>query len=719
MNTKKEFLVRYIIMGAFFIVFAFVFAGRLINIEITGQGYVTDTSYAEYRTRTEKIQALRGEIYDRNGKPLVTNEYSYDVYFEAGSMNGTNVVKNRIILSVLKAAEECGQYEKVSLPTYPFLELTNVSGTQTNYEYDPSFMATVYGGRLEKMLLELTEEEELPPASEAVELLLVRYGLVDSEGRLNYSKEKVTLLFGIRLDMELKNFSPLAPYTIVTDADMTLMTRLREDALRGVAIETKVERVYNYPGYASHILGRTGKIQAAKADYYTELGYPLDAIVGISGAEEAFESYLRGIDGEKTVIEDEYGNVIDEYVSKEAVPGKNVYLTLDIDLQIAAEKALESNIQLIVENAVASGEELSGEDANAGAMSVVKVKTGEVLALASYPTYNLATFNEDYEELRTNELSPMFNRALEGTYAPGSTFKPGVAAAALQEGIVGPYTLLPCNGPYKYYEDSGFTPACWVWNMRRGSHGLIDVTEAIQVSCNCYFYEVGRLLTIGTMNKYCTGYGLGQPTGIELDEKTGVLAGPEYRDENGLEAWTPGQTITAAIGQSDNLFTPLQISQYIATIINGGDRMSAHMLYEVHEFGSDEPIDSFEPQIIDDSVSLSESVVNIVKGGMKNVMEDGSAARVFRNYPITIGGKTGTAQVREDRSDNAIFTAFAPFSDPEIVASCVIEQGASGTDAGYAIKDVFDRYFGFETADAEAETEEADGEDENEAEAQE
>lgn len=707
MKRKREFLIRYIFVGAFFLVFALVFVGRLVNIEVTGQGYVTDTAYTEYRTRVEKVQAIRGEIYDRNGKPLVTNEYSYNVYFEAGSMNGTNLVKNRIILRSLKAAEECGENDRVVYPELPFLEIKNASGTQTNYEYDSAFMSTVYGGRLEKLLLEITEKEELPAASEAVKILLRRYNLTDKEGRLNYSEEKVRTLFSFRLDMELKNFSYLAPYTFIEDASMNLITRLREDAIRGVAVEIKVERVYNYPGYASHLLGRTGKIQAAKADYYKELGYPMDAIVGISGAEEAFEQYLRGVDGEKTVVEDEYGNVVDEYISKEAVAGKNVYLTLDIDMQIAAEHALANNIQLIVDNAVAEGEELSGEDANAGALSMVKVQTGEVLALASYPTYNLATFNEDYEALREDELSPMFNRALEGTYAPGSTFKPGVAAAALQEGTVSAYTQLPCRGIYDYYKDSGFTPACWLWNMRRGSHGMIDVTKAIQVSCNCYFYEVGRLLTIGTMNKYSKGFGLGQPTGIELDEKTGVLAGPEYREENGLEAWTPGQTITAAIGQSDNLFTPLQISQYIATILNGGNRYGAHMLYEVREFGTDEVVYIHEPEIIDSSVLLSQHVVNTVKNGMKNVMEDGSAASVFRNFPIAIGGKTGTAQVRSDRSDNAIFTAFAPFNSPEIVASCVIEQGAAGADAGYAVRDVFNSYFGLG-----AETEENADEDE-------
>jgi len=682
-------------MAVLIIGFAVAFVIRLINIEVTGQGYTEDTSHADYRTRTETIQALRGEIYDRNGKPLVTNEYYYEIYLDAGSLSSKNARRNEVILTVLRDAEAYGQKDSFTLPEFPFLEIPNQSGTEINYEYNSAYMNTVFGRRLSKLLLEITEEEELPKATEAIELLRERYGLVDDEGKALYSEEEEAELFRVRADMELRNFSPAEPYTILKDVDLTLITRLGEDALRGVETRKVVKRVYGYPGYASHLLGRTGKIQAANAEYYKELGYPVNAVVGLTGAEAAFEEYLRGIDGEKTVIEDEYGNVIDEYVSKEPVAGCNVYLTIDIDVQIDAEHALKNNIDLIVAEAEDrdADETCVGEDANAGALTLVKVDTGEVIAAATYPTYNLVTFDEDYDKLREDENAPLFNRALEGTYAPGSTFKPGVAAAALQEGVITPYTEFECKGEYDRYKETGFHPACWIWNMYKGRHGFLAVTEAIQVSCNCFFYETGLQLTIKNMNRYCKGYGLGQPTGVELAEKTGVLAGPEYREEHGLEAWTDGQTITAAIGQSDNLFTPLQMSVYVSTIINHGERYKAHFLYQVRSFYTNEIVKEAKPEIMDNSIELSDNVVTTVLGGMSKVIENGSAAQVFADYPIPIGGKTGTAQVKKTESDNAIFTAFAPFYDPEVAATCVIEHGSSGSMAGHAVKDTFTSYF--------------------------
>lgn len=707
---KREYLWRYVALAVLMIGFAVAFVIRLVNIDVTGQGYVEDASRSDLRRRTEKITALRGEIYDRNGKELVVNKYHYDVYLEAGALSTSNGTRNATILKALSDAAECGEGDAFTPPASPFLEIPNMSGTEINYEYSSEYMNTVYGRRLEKLLLSITGEDELPEAKEASELLKKRYGLTDSDGDALYSEENGATLFLVRTDMEVKNFSAAEPYLILKNIDMRLVTRLGEDALRGVTVRTGIERVYKYPGYASHILGRTGKIQAAKADYYKELGYPADAVVGLSGAEEAFEEYLRGIDGEKTIIEDAYGNVIDEYVSKEPVAGSNVRLTIDIDVQMAAEDALKTNIELIVQRAEGRDEDESqvGEDANAGALTLVKVKTGEVIASASYPTYDLVTFDEDYATLREDENSPLFNRALEGTYAPGSTFKPGVAAAALEEGIITPTTEFECAGVYDKYKETGFNPACWIWNMYRGRHGFLAVTEAIQVSCNCFFYETGLRLTIKNMNKYCRGYGLGLPTGIELAEKTGVLAGPEYREEHGLEPWTDGQTITAAIGQSDNLFTPLQISVYISTLINSGVRYKAHFLHEVRSFYTDEVVKSVTTEVLDDSITLSDTVRTTVLGAMKDVIDNGTSAVVFAGYPIVVGGKTGTAQVKKTESDNAVFTAFAPFDDPDVVATCVIEHGASGSLAGYAVKDTFTEYFNLDVPKTVVEKNEED-----------
>lgn len=704
MSRKRDHLERYIALGALFCLVCLIFIGRLISIQIAGQDYYTEGLRTKSYTRSVKVQAQRGCIYDRNGKPLVTNTYTYDMFLDAGSIGIGNEEQNSTVLEVLCVCKNIGEEQCFALPQCAFVKENGAWSLRDEY------MQTVFGKRLKKLIADMNFEpdkedengEALWSAEEIEEIrdaLRLRYGLCDKDGKELYSDEEAELLFTVRLDMELHNFSTAEPYTILTDVSKVLISAATEGNVRGIGVSCKAERVYNYPGVASHILGRTGKIMAEDAEYYTEKGYNLDAIVGISGVEAAFEEYLHGEDGTLVIVEDEYGNTVDQYVGKESVPGKDVYLTIDIDMQKTAEDSLANNIALIVDNAVKGGVEYSGEDANAGALSLVQRKTGEVLALASYPTYDLVTFNEDYKTLSADTVNtPLLFRALDGIYAPGSTFKPGIAMAALQEGVITPYTEIRDTGTYDYYKDVGFELNCWIHSAKYGyqNHGSINVSKAIQVSCNYFFCDIGRQLTITKMNEYCKGYGLGQPTGIELNEKLGVLAGPEEREASG-NTWYAGDTCQSAIGQSDNLFNPLQISMYISTLINGGDRMKAHILHEVKDYGG-ETVYAPEPEVMD-SISLSADNVTTIRNAMKDVTENGSAARVFAGYPITIGGKTGTAQVSETASDNAIFTAFAPFDDPEIVATSIIEHGSSGTDAGFSIRDVFSFYFGLNNDD--------------------
>ena len=690
---RRDHLLRYIALGAIYIAVALVFIARLITIQIAGQDYYTETVTDKNYTRTETIQAQRGEIFDRNGKPLVQNSYSYDLYLDGGSFPKDEGAKNEIILRLISAAKAMDVYnESFKLPENPFEE------NDGKWKLNGSYMGTVYGKRLTKLMTELgftPDDKEKggwskTDINEVRDTFLGRYGLVDEEGNEAYTDSETELLFTMRLDMELRYFSSAEPYTMFSNVPLAFISAVCEGGHRGYNVSVTAERIYSYPGYLSHILGRVGKIHAEEAQYYTELGYSLNAVVGTSGAEKAFESYLHGKDGKLAIVEDDYGNIINTFVLEEPVAGQDVYLTIDIDLQMTAEKALANNIATIVAEAEATEDTLDGEDANAGAMTAVNTKTGEVLALANYPTYNLATFNEDYKYLREDPNSPLFNRALEGIYEPGSTFKIGMAVAALQEGIITPYTEILDEGEYQYYADVGFTPACWIYSHGRQTHGWLNVSKAIEVSCNCFFFDVGRQLTITKMNSYCTAFGLGQPTGIEISEKTGVLAGPAERAEKG-EIWYDGDTIQAAIGQSDNLFTPLQISNYISTLLSCGDRMKVHILYQVKDYHGNVTYE-FKPQTVN-SIELSEDNVNTVKYAMRDVITEGSAVRLFGKYPLEIGGKTGTAQVSKTSSDNAIFTAFAPFNDPEIVATCIIEHGANGTDAGYAVRDLFTYYF--------------------------
>lgn len=701
---RRDHLARYIVLGAFFIITALIFLTRLINIEVAGQDYYVESNGDNTYTRYISIQAQRGNIYDRNGKLLVYNVYTNDIELEGGSI-GQGTQKNDMVLRILDTAKAVGEFDKFTEPEHPFV----YSGGK--WQLDEDFMNTVFGKRMNALMIDLNfiPDENEDEEDESVrwtntdigkvrDTLLLRYGIIDEEGECQYPDDDWILLFKIRLDMELKYFSPVQPYTILKDVSDKLIATLSEGSTRGFTVTKQAERRYGVAGVASHILGRTGKITAENADYYTELGYSLDSVVGTSGAEQAFEQYLHGTDGTLAIVEDGSGNVIDQYVLEEPVPGCDVYLTIDINFQREAEKALRDNIAMIVENAKEKDEKLVGEDANAGALTVIDKKTSAVYALATYPTFDLTTFNEDYDKLLKDENSPLFFRALDGTYAPGSTFKPGVAVAALSEGLITPTTEIEDKGQYTFYEDSSWQPRCWIYSPAYGmqTHGMVNVSKAIQVSCNYFFYDIGRQLTIAKIQEYCRGYGLGAPTGIELSEKTGVLAGPDEREANG-NTWYDGDTLAAAIGQSDHLFTPLQISCYIATVLNNGTRYGAHLLNEVRTYGG-EVVYTAEPTILD-SVKLDDDAVKTVKYAMKDVTENGSAARVFQGYPIVIGGKTGTAQVSKTSSDNAIFTAFAPFDDPQIVATCVIEHGAGGTDAGFAIRDVFSAYFGLTKAD--------------------
>lgn len=694
-NKRFHEIARLLSIVLLFFAVIGIYFFSLVDLQIAGQDYYTMASAISYRTRTETIKAQRGEIFDRNGIPLVTNSYVYNIQLDGGTFPSGNENKNELLLSL---TEKGAAY--YSLPTSPFFVV--MEGEDIVCTYNEDYLKTVYGTRFKRILKEATTSTKYPngrtvddlTATNTCFVFLYRYGLCQSDYEtMNYPTDVALALLSLRLDMETHNFSANEPYTLLKDVPVSFLTGLLETTPRGIMVSTQASRVYNQPGVASHILGRVGKIQSANADYYTEKGYPLDAIVGLSGVEYSFEEYLRGTDGTLTIVEDAYGNVITQQITKEPVAGNDVYLSIDLNYQKAAEQALKDNIDFIVQNALENGEKYTGEDADAGALTMIDIETGEILAIASYPSYDLVTFSQDYESLVSNKSLPLLNRALYGQYPPGSTFKVSIAATALMENILTPTTELRCEGTYSYYEDSGFTPHCWIYTPEYHfhTHGSLNISKAIQESCNCFFFETGRLCGITTMNKYCKAFGIGQHTGIELGESVGVLAGPDYREAIDGEAWSPGDTCQAAIGQSDNLVTPLQLSVYIATIINSGYRVKSTILKEVRSFSGDLVFES-QPVYLD-HIYISPSVRSLLLNAMKDVTDYGSAASIFRKYPITVGGKTGTAQRLDNESAYATFTAFAPFENPEIVVSCIIERGAAGTYAGRSVRDMFNFYF--------------------------
>ncbi len=699
MKRKRTNPIRYVFLCALVVGVALVYIARLINLQFVSADnykYVSDYTY----TRTETIKAQRGEIYDRNGVPLVTNEYYYNILLDYGDIPADAAGFNRAVLNVVLAAEKCGETDKLTDPAYPITETDGRLGFAENY---------AVGGKYRNKLIRLLcdaeyggkglSDEQRKSAAEAVSpaqlesFLLKRYKLENEDGEALYSEKETKILLERRFALDMISFSPTNSYVYAEDVSMEFITLCAESGGRGITTEKHFRRVYHFPGYASHILGRMGKITADTYDKYVALGYSLDEYVGVSGAEMIFEEYLRGIDGEIVITEDESGNIIDKQIKKEAIPGKDIRLTIDINIQMAAEDSLAATIANIVKDAKAKPGTLDGEDADAGAVTAISPATGEVLALASYPTYDLSTFADNIDTLFTDERTPLVNRALNGLYPPGSTFKPGTAAASLSEGVITFDTIIVDEGTYTYYPD--YQPRCWIKLMFGLSHGPLNVVGALQNSCNIFFFECGRLLTIEKLNEYCRGYGLGQPTGIEYPEATGILAGPDYVESSGLGSWGPGDTLQAAIGQSYNTFTPLQLSVYISTLTNGGTRYRARLLHSVYDYASGDCVYTVPTDVVS-TMELTEEVVGQIKTAMQNVNENGSTAKIFDGYPITMGGKTGTAQISKTASDNGVFVAFAPVDKPEIVVSAVVEHGASGTPLGAVAKSIFDCYFGLD-----------------------
>ena len=405
----------------------------------------------------------------------------------------------------------------------------------------------------------------------------------------------------------------------------------------------------------------------------------MNDLVGKAGVEKAFEPYLRGRDGKRLITTDENGKLTGELYTREPQPGGTVALTLDIDLQADVEQALANTISGMID-----------KDSNerGGAAAVVSVGSGEVLALASYPSYDLSTFNEDYETLVADERLPMFNRATQGVYAPGSTFKMCTAVAALESGIITPSSIIQDRGIYTYYTHP--QPMCWVYQQGGATHGRINVSQAITVSCNYFFYEVGRLTGIRTLDSYASQFGLGSSTGIEIGDSSGVLASPEWADSHNRE-WTDGQTITAAIGQSYNLFTPLQLANYIATLVGGGEHYQAHLLKNVKEYDNSRLLYVYDEEPLN-IVEMSDSTVDAVTKGMHELTVSGSVAFAFQDCVVSAGAKTGSAQVGTDIA-NGVFVAYAPYENPEIAVAIVIEKGGSGAALATTAVEIINSWF--------------------------
>ena len=694
MNGVKNHPLRYLGVVAVFCLICVVYLGRLFYIQIAGRE-------GEYQNGTETrrvtVQAVRGEIYDRNGNKLVANRYTYDLALSYGQFSSLVASqKNEVLLSLRDSLKACGaeslRNERFfpldgQYPYYSYSDASQNSDTSVNY-------------RLNRVLSRLKLGDDAG-VEELVQHYVQTYRLtdVDKEGHRLYNDDEIHALIRIYYDMDALDFRGNGEYVFAsglgfeTDGTVDLMTHIKEKNPAAVSFRGKVTRVYLYPGYASHILGSVGPIYAEEWDFYDAQGYPMNAIVGKDGCESAFEQYLHGRDGEMEIEVDQSGNLLSVKTLSDPIAGNDVYLTIDINLQIAAENALKENVEYV---STLTSNPLEGALCNAGAAVAIDPNTFEVLAMASYPTFDLTTFNSDYASLVQDPARPDKNRALNEAYAPGSTLKLGMAALALNEGELTASELINCTGKYG---GSEYGVGCSTFGENHS--GALDVFDAITHSCNSFFCELGDRLGIRKMETYLSRLGLGKATGIELGGTSGILAGPTYRGEaQADEKWQePGMTWRAAIGQMENRMSPLQLACYTASLTNGGTRYAAHLLYGVYAFGSSEPIVTSQTTVLEET-GISREATDTVRQAMRQMASSstGGVRRYFTSLPdsVTVGGKTGTAQVgTEGTPDNALFVCDAT-TDPstsEIVVSVVLEQGAHGYHAARTAGAILEAFY--------------------------
>ena len=642
---------RLLTLAGFFLAVLLAFFYVLYETQIVhGSEYLAQSISSN--AKRETVDASRGIITDRNGKVLVSNRLSYTLSFSSADFSDDESLNDAILrLVTLFRSNNTVWVDTLPLTrTAPYI-----------------FRVTVEDDNLQTFLNKTKIPSTESPAAFFRDLRAY-FHIADT-----YTDAQARDIVGVRYELTLHG----GAYIFSEDVDVALLSQITDGHYTGTSTGTTSLRIYNTPS-AAHILGRISRIYQEDWDQYADLGYSMDALVGESGVERAFESYLHGQSGNRVLTTDENGKVTGELYTSEPQPGGTVSLTLDIDLQKASEEALASTIEAMIDK---------DSDQRGGAVAVIQVGTGEVLALASYPTYDLANFNNIYADLLKDERLPMFNRATNGTYAPGSTFKPCTAVAALESGAITPATRIYDAGIYTYFDWP--QPMCWLWRQSHSTHGSINVSQAITESCNYFFYEVGRLTGIATLNNYALQFGLGRSTGIEIGDSAGALASPEYAEQHKLD-WSEGQVITAAIGQSYNLFTPLQLSNYIATLVSGGEHYQAHLLKNVKSYDNSRLLYVYneEPENV---VEISDESLNAIKTGMHNLAH-GSLYYQFANCAVDVGCKTGSAQVGTDIA-NGVFVAFAPYEDPEIAVAIVIEKGGSGAALAGTAVDVINAYF--------------------------
>lgn len=686
-----------VLLGIFGFVL-FLFATKLFSLQIIETKGNTDNA-TTYSTITT-VRAARGDILDRNGNILVGNRASYDLVFNHYVIKSADN-RNQYLYNLLKKCEELGVTHNDHFP---------ITATQP-FQYTLDEYNTSWQRNYQRFMVDWGLDPDIT-APLLVERMRERYDLPEE-----WTDEEARGVIGLRYEFDLRGVTNLPNYVFIEDVSNENLSAILELNTPGLMVESSTVREYHTP-YAAHILGYMGGMDDADWKKYEEQGYSMDAYIGQSGFEEAFEEYLHGIDGSRLDVVSKDGAIVSQkYLEgKEPIAGNNVETTIDITLQKIAEDSLAEVMHNLTDPEINTSEgESTGLDAQGAAVIVMKVKTGEILACASYPTYDLANISkpEVWNAIMEDELKPFFNRAFGANYAPGSTFKMCTLVAAMQnvnskgERILDYMETIQDKGVFTSLGE-GFNPKCLLYSSVQATHGTIDATDALKVSCNYFFYELGYRMTWEMMDEAAKGFGLGEPTGIELTESIGWRANPTSKAASytGPDAvWNAGDRVLAAIGQSENRYSPLQLCVYACTLANRGTRYRATFLNRVASSDYRTLIKQNEPEIVS-KMDIAYDTYEMYMTGMRKVITDisGTANKYFggredpKTFPVEVCAKTGTAQHSSGGSDHAAFICFAPKNDPEIAVAIYGEKAAHGSWLAPVAEDILEAYFEMEAA---------------------
>ena len=687
--------VRICVIYVFVFVLMAGFIFRLMRLQIT-QGSSYRAQSDKTTVQSTELVAPRGEIMDRYGRVLATNSVGYSLTLQKSAWPSDT--QNANILKITELLSQDGEGWEDSLPIghqtpWDFSGSDSQIGTlrqfvEQNLDGLPSSSKTKRNSKQDATY----KTDEKASAADIMKRLIKRYKITG-----NYTNEQIRTLVGVRYQMEQQDFSYTSTYTFAKNLSLDSVNRISENGenIPGILVTQQYTRSYTSDSFAPFIVGNVGPIFSEeynnKEDPSKSLknqGYSMDDVIGRGGVESTMEKYLRGTNGSQSVLINKNKEIVGTEVEAAAQPGNNVVLTVDRDLQQAVQDELPVVIQQV--RTAAGGSSQIGANANAGSAVVLNIRTGEVLAMASYPSYTRTQYTQSYSSLASNPAHPLLNRAIQGVYRPGSTYKPVTAIAGLMNGVITP-------------TETVMTSSYWT---KYGAHFYDDtppsaknVIQAISASSNYFFYTVAdRLYTGGLLSKLegtAKELGLGQKTGIELPgELSGEISGPTDTKNKG-ETWYPADAAQSGIGQLNNLYTPLQLAQYAGAIANGGTYYKAHIVKKVTSYDNTQTVLNDTAQVSSDSTKLSNSAIGIVKQGMLSVTEasEGTADSVFQGFPVTVAGKTGTAQTNNKQNYNGVFISFAPYDNPEIAVAVVIENGHNGYQTAPVARSAYNYYF--------------------------